>query len=151
MALEAPLSRYKKQNLMLFSAVLLGLSVWFYYDGYHNEKFIEKHTVNGQPDSTLKFNRQSPPFLALGGIACAVYLAIIRNRKIIAKDDGLDVNGSIIPYASIEKIDMTHFEKKGIAVIHYQDQSSQACSIKLSDRMYDNLPSLLDFVAGQIR
>jgi hypothetical protein len=68
MTIEAPLSRYKKQNLLLFTAVLIGLGIWFYYDGHYNEKLLEKHTVDGKPDSTLLFNQKSPPFLILGGV-----------------------------------------------------------------------------------
>lgn len=151
MSVEAPISRYKKQNLMLMAVVLLGLSIWFYYDGYHNEKFIEKHTKNGQPDSTLKFNRQSPPFLAIGGIGCAIYWWLIRHRKVVADDKKLDVNGLVISYDAIEKIDMTDFQNKGKAVIYYQNEQKQPRTLTLSDRMYDNLATLLDFLANQIR
>jgi hypothetical protein len=67
MAIVAPLSKYKKQNFMIFIAVLVVLGGWFGYDGYFNKGFIEEHTTisaTGEeiPDSDLVFNRKSPPY-----------------------------------------------------------------------------------------
>ena len=46
MAVEARLSMYKRNNYMIGMAVLAGLALWFAYDGYFSEKFIEEHTLN---------------------------------------------------------------------------------------------------------
>ena len=57
MTIEAPLSRYKKQNLIIVIAALFGFGIWFYYDSHYDKNFIEKHTVvdeqwQKQPNST---------------------------------------------------------------------------------------------------
>ena len=63
MAIEAPVSKYKKNNLRIFIILCIVAAVWFGYDGYFSKKFIEKHQdVQGNPDSTLAFNRKSPPY-----------------------------------------------------------------------------------------
>jgi hypothetical protein len=62
MAIIAPYSQYKKTNFKIGIVLLLAASVYFFYDGNHNQKFISRHTSNGKPDSTLVFNRKAPPF-----------------------------------------------------------------------------------------
>jgi len=151
MAVEAPLSRYKKNNLLIMAVLLIGLGIWFYYDGYHNAAFIAKHTQqDGSPDSTLNFNRKAPPFIIGGGIVLAIYLAAIRGRKIIADDTALRCGRLSIAYDAIEQINKTHFSSKGFFVITYNDQG-QRRQLKLSDRMYDNLPAVLDYIAAKIQ
>ena len=60
MSIEAPLSKYRKHNLLLIAIMLAAAAVWFWYDGRYSQNFITKHTVNGVPDSTLNFNLKSP-------------------------------------------------------------------------------------------
>ena len=148
-AVEAPVSRYKKQNLLIWIAVLAGLAVWFAYDGYMNEKFIEKHTKEGRPDHTLIFNRVSPPFLLAGSIVLAGWLMMIRNRKLTATDDSLHTGKAEIPYNRIESIDKTHFDSKGFFTLSYEE-NGQKREVKFSDRMYDNLPAVLDRIVEKI-
>ena len=151
MAIEASLSKYKKGNLKIAMVVLLGLSLWFAYDGYYNKSFIEKHTNEAsEADSTLKFNRQSPPYFFGGAIIVGAYYLVIRNKKVVAGDDGLVVNNKTIAYDSIEKIDKTHFDSKGHFVITYKNQSGQEASQKLSSRTYDNLSPVLEHLIAKI-
>ena len=90
MAIEAPLSRYKKNNFKIGIVVLLGLAIWFAYDGYFNDNFIQKHTnPDGVADSTLAFNRKSPPFLIGGAVLLWIYLFAIKDKKIIAGENSL--------------------------------------------------------------
>ncbi len=64
MAIEAPLSKYKKNNIKIFIVVLIALAIWCGYDGYFNEKWIEKHTKSdGSPKTYLTVNRKAPPYL----------------------------------------------------------------------------------------
>ena len=49
----------------LLSLILFLMGIWFFYDGFLNEEFIEKHP----DDATLKFNRYGAFVLfALAGI-----------------------------------------------------------------------------------
>ena len=150
MTIEAPLSRYKKQNLLIFIVVLLGLAGWFYYDGHYNTSFIEKHTVNDQPNSTLAFNQKAPPYMVGLAVVLAVYFVVIRDKKVIADDTSLFANGKTIAFSSIEKINKTHFDAKGYVLITYKDAKGQSCDLKLSDRTYDNLPAVLDHIVAKI-
>ena len=155
MNIEAPLSRYKKQNLIIAMAALFGLGIWFYYDGHYNTKFIEKHTVvdelgQEQPNATLLFNQKAPPYLFAAGVAVVIYFFVIRNKKVVADDTALHADGKTVEYGAIEKIDKTHFDRKGFFVLTYKDPQGQNRDLKLSDRTYDNLPAVLDHVVAKI-
>ncbi|HIJ67667.1 MAG TPA: hypothetical protein HPP87_01890 [Planctomycetes bacterium] len=151
MAIEAPLSKYRKNNFKIGIAVLVGLAIWFAYDGYQNEKFIQKHTdQSGVPDSTLVFNRTAPPYLAAGALILGVYLFAIKNKKVIAGQDRLVIGKREIAYDSIEKIDKTHFNSKGYFVVTYKDYQGVDSNLKISDRTYDNLPAVLDELIAKI-
>lgn len=152
MAIEAPLSKFKKNNIIIFIVVLLGAAVWLGYDGYFNEKFKEKNTEeDGSPNHTLVVNRKSPPYLAGGAIALGIYLALIRGRKIVAEENELILSdGKKISYDSIERIDKTYFDKKGYFVIGYKDPSGNDADLKISDRQYDNLAAILELLVSKI-
>ena len=155
MTIEAPLSRYKKQNLLIAFVVLVGLGVWFYYDAHYNESFIEKHTVvdeegNKHPNSTLAFNQKAPPYMFVGAALTAVYFFIIRSKKVIADETGLKANGKTIDYSAIEMINKTHFDNKGYFIVGYKDQQGNRCELKLRDSTYDNLKTVLDHLVAKI-
>ncbi len=156
MAVEAPLSKFKKNNVKIFIVVLVGLAIWCIYDSYFNEKFIEEHTKgygteNAQPYGWLVVNRKAPPFLIGGAVALAVYLLIIKGRKLTTDDTGLTINGKIIiAYDKIERIDKTHFDAKGYFVITHVAEGGKETDLKLSDRMYDNLSAVLDELVAKI-
>ncbi len=152
MAIEAPLSRYKRINFYIYIGVCLAAALWFGYDGYVNESFIKKHSdEQGRPTGTLAFNRKSPPFLLAGAMLLGGYFCTIRNRKVVAADDALVIAGKQkIPYDSIEKIDKTYFEKRGFFTITYKNEQGGTTQRTLSDREYDNLGPILDHLVAQI-
>jgi len=152
MAIEAGLSKFKKNNLKIYIVVLLIFGIWFGYDGHFSEKFREEHTdANGKPDSTLVFNQKSPPFFIGAAVLLGVYLFAIRNKKIIAEENELIISDKKkITYDSIEKIDKTHFDSKGFFVITYKNKAGAEVNYKLSDRKYDNLSAVLDELVAKI-
>lgn len=150
MAIEAPLSGYKKKNLLIIAVVLIGIGIWFGYDGYKNQTFIDKHTnEDGTPDSTLNFNRQSPPFFIAAGALAGIYLAVIKGKKVVADDTGLQAGKTSIAYDAIEAVNKTHFDRKGYFIVTYSD-GGQSKDLKISDRTYDNLPAVLDHIVAKI-
>ncbi|MHC5142751.1 MAG: hypothetical protein ACYSN8_00925 [Planctomycetota bacterium] len=149
MAIEAPLSSYKKKNILIIVAVLIGVGAWFAYDGYKNPDFIKKHTVDGVADSTLNFNRKAPPFMIGAGILLGIYFVVIKGKKIIADENELIAGSTMVSYDSIEKINKTHFDKKGFFIVTYS-QGGQNKELKLSDRTYDNLGAVLDQIVSKI-
>jgi hypothetical protein len=162
MAIVAPLSKYKKQNFMIFIAVLVVLGSWFGYDGYFNKTFIEDHVEKNElgepvldeegntiPDSDLAFNRKSPPYFFVGALLVAIRFFMVKGRKVVAGDTSLQTGNVEIPYDSIEKINKTFFDKKGYFIITYKDGENES-ELKLSDRSYDNMPAVLDEIVKQI-
>ena len=152
MAIEAPISKYKKNTLRFGIVILIAFAIYCVYDGYYNEKFMKKHTdESGNPDSTLVFNKKSPPYLIGGAVVLGAYLFVIRNKKIIAGENELIISDKKrIPYDSIQKIDKTHFEKKGFFIITYKDASGSENEYKISDRTYDNLAAIVDELVAKI-
>ncbi len=158
MVIEAPLGKYKKNNLKIYIAVCVIFAAVFAYDGYlseyewsHRRSFYEKHVKDGRPDDTMIFNQKAPIFLGVAAVALGIRLWAIRNRKLIADENELVVSDrQKIPYDSIEKIDKTLFEKKGLFVITYKDENGGEVNLRLSDKTYDNLAAVLDHVVAKI-
>ena len=152
MAIEAPLSKHKKNNFKIGIAICIGLAIWFAYDGYFNETFIEKHKdADGNPDSTLAFNQKSPPFFIGAAVLLGVYLLAVRNKKVITDEKELIIDDKErISYDSIQKINKTHFGSKGYFIITYKNKNGGEVNRKLSDRTYDNLTAVLDELVTKI-
>jgi hypothetical protein len=158
MVIEAPIGKYKKNNLKIYIVVCVFFAALFGYDGYlskyewsHRRGFYEKHVKNGQPDDTMVFNRKAPILLCVAAVALGIWLGTIRNRKLIADETELIVSDKQkIPYSSIEKIDKTLFKEKGFFIITYKDEKGGEVGLKLSDRTYDNLAALLDHLVAKI-
>lgn len=152
MAIEAPLSRYKRNNFYIYIGACLVAALWFAYDGYLNKSFIAEHSdEQGRPNSTLAFNQKSPPFFVAGALLLGGYLCVIRGKKVVAGDDALVIAGKQkIPYDAIESIDKTHFEKKGVFTITYKSEQGGQVRRTLSDREYDNLGPVLDHLIARI-
>ena len=160
MAIEAPISKFKKNNLKISIALCLAMAIIFAYDGYLSKykwskrySFYKEHVLDndGKPTPTMNFNRKSPPFFLGAAVLIGAYLFAIKNKKLIADENGLVFsNSNKIPYDSIERINKTYFEKKGICIITYKDESGKEVDRKLSDRTYDNLGAILDHLVAQI-
>jgi hypothetical protein len=152
MAIEAPLSKYKRNNVLIYIAVCLGLAGWFAYDGYVNQSFISEHTTEeGNPDGILVFNQKSPPAFVVAALLLGGYLYVIRQRKLVADDTELIVAGKErIPYSAIEKIDKTYFSDKGFFTIVYKRGDGGEAKLRLSDRQYDNLKPVLELLVAKI-
>jgi hypothetical protein len=160
MAIEAPLSKHKKTNFIIYIVVCVAIAIYCTYDGYLNEKFKAKHTNDdGSPDSTLVFNQKAPPFFIGVGVLLGVYLFAIRNRKLIADENELIIPSTSfrtgsdkerIPYDSIQKIDKTNFKSKGYFLITYKDKNGREADRKISDKKYGNLAAILDHLVAKI-
>lgn len=152
MAIEAPLSRYKRNNFKLYILVCLVLGGWFAYDGYISKSFISEHTdEDGSPNAVLVLNRSAPPVLAVVAGVIGAYYFLVKGRKVVAEEKELVIAGKKrIPYDAIEAIDKTHFEEKGTFAIIYKDPGGAEAKCRLSDRQFDNLGPILDHLVAQI-
>ena len=152
MAIEAPISRFKKTNIKICIAVCFGLVIWCVYDAHFNEEFIKKYTnADGNPTGWLVINKKAPPFLIGAAILFGVYLFAIKDKKLIADENELVINDKKrISCDSIQQIDKTYFEKKGFFVITYKDKGESQVRLRLSDRKYDNLPAIMEHLVAKI-
>lgn len=152
MAIEAPISKYKKTNLKIYIILCIAVAAWFAYDGYINKDFIEKNTnEDDTPNSTLIFNQKAPPFFAAAAVLFGVYLLVLKNKKLIADENELVFSDKDkIPYDSIQSINKTYFEKKGFFVITHKDEHGKEINRKISERNYDNLAPILDHLVAKI-
>ncbi|OQA02953.1 MAG: hypothetical protein BWY69_00747 [Planctomycetes bacterium ADurb.Bin401] len=151
MAVVAPLAKYKKTNYKIWFLILFVAGVWFLYDGYKNEKFIAKHTRDGQPDHTLLFHRKAPPFLIAGAVAVAIYSFVVNGKRIVADENELILsNGEKISYSSMESINKTEYASKGSFIIAYKGPDGKTVEKKISNRSWDNMDAVLDFLVTKI-
>ena len=160
MAIEAPVSKYRKTNLKIYIIVCILTASIFGYDGYLSKykwskrySFYQKHVIDndGKPDSTMNFNLKSPPFFIGVAMLLGVYLFAIRNKKLIADENELIFSDKEkISCDSIEEINKTKFKSKGYFVITYKDQNGREVKRKISDKQYGNLEAVLDHLVAQI-
>jgi len=160
MAVEAPISKYKKTNFKIFFGICIAIAVIFAYDGYLSKykwsgrySFYKEQVLDndGKPTPAMNFNRKSPPFFLAAAVLFAVALYVIKDKKIIADENELVISDKIrIPYDSIQQIDKTYFEKKGFFIITYKDKGSGEARLRLSDKKYDNLPAVLEHLVAKI-
>ena len=152
MVIEAPISKFKKNNFKIYIAICIGLSIWCIYDGYYNEEWIAEHTnSDGTPMAYLTVNRSAPYYLIGAAVLLAGYFFVIKSKKIIADENELIISAKEkISYDAIEKIDKTNFESKGFFIVTYKDQSGGEVDRKISDRKYDNLSAVLEHLVAKI-
>jgi hypothetical protein len=151
MSIVAPYSKYKKNNLKIVIFICLVCAAWFSYDGYLSKKFIQKHSdENGNPDSTLVFNQKSPPVFLAIALCCTIGLFIVKNKKIILDENSLILPRQTINCDSIEAIDKTFFDAKGVFTITYKNQKGDENTLKISYKKYDNLTAVLDELVAKI-
>jgi hypothetical protein len=151
MAIEAPLSKFRKNNILIYIVICIIFAAWFGYDGYLNKSFMKEHTEDGKPNSILKFNQKSPPFFLAGAVFFGIYYAMIKGKKLLAEENELIISEKKkIPYDSIEKINRTWFESKGFFIITYKDKDGKEINLKISDRTYDGIDKILNHLVGKI-
>ena len=152
MAIVAPLSKFKKNNIKIYIVCCLAFGAWCTYDGYFNETWIAEYTdAEGNQQPYLVFNRNAPFLLGAGAVLLGAYLYAIKDRKIVAEENELVFSDKLkIPYDSIEKIDKTHFDKKGYFVLTYRNNDGTQTDKKVDDRSFDNLPALLDHLVAYL-
>ncbi len=160
MAVEAPLSKFKKNGFKIYIAVCLIVTVVLAYDGYlskyewsKRQKFYKEHVLdnNGKPDGTMLFNMYVPFGLIAAAAALGVRFVMVKDKKLTTDDTKLTINGGkSILFDKIERIDKTYFEAKGYFVITHIVEGGKEADLKLSDRMYDNLAAVLDELVTKI-
>jgi len=146
MALEFKYSSYRVNNFAIAALLLLGLSAWFIYDGYHKVDFIEKHSDAGVPDDTLKFNRSFWYAGIPAAVVSAGFFFVLRGRKILVDDNTINISGKKIPLDAIESLDQSNFKEKGFFIIHH----GEGQSTKFSRNQWDGMNRLREFVIEKI-
>ncbi|MBN1765501.1 MAG: hypothetical protein JW860_09615 [Sedimentisphaerales bacterium] len=150
MAVEATASKFTRNTRIYLAVMCLAFGLYFFYDGWFGEyrqKELDKN--DGKPSPNLLFNQYA--IIPLGAIALWAIISLIGHsrKKIVADDKKLILSGNYeIPYSALKKINKTEFKKSGYIIIEYEE-NSEIKTLKLSDRTYDNLGSLLDEIIRQ--
>jgi len=160
MAIEAPISKFKKNGLMIYIGVCLLAAGVFAYDGYLSKyewsrrySFYKEHVIDndGKPTPTMNFNRKSPPVFLGIAVVLAAYLVTLKKKKLVDDENSLIFsNAEKIGYDAIRKIDKTHFDSKGVFALTYKDEGGKEIERKISNRKYDNLAAVLDRLVEKI-
>ena len=181
MVIEAPVSKFRKTNFKIYIGICIAVAIIFAYDGYLSKYkwsgrygFYKKNVLDndGKPTPAMIFNRKSPPFFLAGAVFFAVFLYVIKEKKLLADENELVIsNKKRIPYDSIQQINKTHFrtsakrnfvdnsngeiqEKadppEGYFIITYKNKEGKKVNYKLSDRKYDNLAAVLEHLVAKI-
>jgi hypothetical protein len=158
MAIEAPVCKFRKNNLKVYTAACIVFAIVFAYDGYlskyewsHRRGFYEKHAKEGRPDDMMIFNQITPIFLVALAAVLMGRLWTLKDKKLLAGENELVISDKEkISYDSIQKIDKTQFGSKGFFIITYKNKNGSEVKRKLSDRAYDNLAAVLDKLVAKI-
>jgi len=158
MAVEASISKFKKNNLKIYAVACILFAIVFAYDGYlskyqwsHRRSFYEEHVKDSKPDDTMMFNKTAPIFLAALAAVFMWRCWAIKDKKLWVDESELIINEKEkISLGSIQKIDKTHFQSKGFFVITYKNENGNETNRKLSNRTYDNLEAILDKLVAKI-
>lgn len=158
MAIEAPYSKYNKTNFKIGIGLCIVAAIVFAYDGYLSKyewslrrSFYEDHVKDDIPDGDMVFNQKSPFVLvSLAAVLTALFL-IRKNKRLLADENELIISAKEkISYDSIQKINKTYFDKKGIFIITYKNQDGREVNRKLNNRTYDNLKAILEHLVSKI-
>lgn len=159
MAIEAPISKYKKTNFKIYIAACIIFAVVFAYDGYlskyewsRRRSFYEKHIKDGRPDATMIFNQITPILLAAAAIGLGARLWALKDKKLVADESELMIsNREKISYDSIQKIEKTHFDPtRGYFIVTYKNKDGNEVNRKISSKIYDNLAAILEKLVAKI-
>ena len=160
MAIEAPITNYRKTNFKIYIVVCILGAIIFAYDGYLSQhewsgrySFYEKHVVNNEntPDDYMLFNQKAPMVLCVLAVILAVRFYCIKDKKLVADENELIFSEKDkIAYDSIEKIDKSMFESEGFFAITYKNEKGNEVDRKVSTKAYDNLSAILDEVITKI-
>lgn len=83
-------------------------------------------------------------FMFAALIVLAIYLVLIRNRKLVGNADHLVLpNGSRVTYSDVFRIDKRKWDRQGLAYLFYRDGSSEK-KAAIDDLQYDGAGKVLD-------
>ncbi len=149
----ATFSKYSKQNLMIAIVVCIGAIIVCIHDGYYNQDFINKHTIDDQIDSVLAFNKYSPPVFAVFAILAAIRYYVVGSYKVVADKEAIEIDGKLtIKYDDIESLNKTYFDVKGKGyfILKYKSSDGSLKDLKISKKRYDGTSELLETIVSKI-
>jgi len=152
MAVEAKGSNYSFRTGIIITVASIAFGAYFFYDGWISESYQQKETdpETGETTFNLKFNRVYGPIVC--GLAAGYFLIgalTLRRKRLVAEGEGLRFSGGqFIPYGAMKAINRTPLQKKGYFTIDYEEEG-QRKTLKLTERVYDNLGLLLDEIVKQ--
>lgn len=159
MAVEAPVSKYHRNNQLLYTVACAVVALILAYDGYLSKyewsqrySFYEKHVIenDNKPDDVMKFNRYAPIALIFGAAFFGYRYYTLKGRKIVVDETAVHMPEGDIGIDSIQAIDKTHYESKGYFELIRKTGKDSNERVKLSSKSYDNLDAVLEDLASRI-
>ena len=141
MAVICTLAKARKWRWIVYIVASAVFSVYCYYDGWISDKYKDEL-------SNLWFNRVAAVVLAVTFVVLViVYLTKISKTRVVADDNGIDVNGKfVIKWDSIKRVDDSYVEK-GLLDIFYVDENGKEKKWVADDYKITNFDELLDEIS----
>jgi len=155
MSVEARISPSWAGRWLLIAVSLLGFAGWYAYDaqtGYPRENQEAAARQEAPPYSERDIAVQ---WMIAGGclvlsVVVLMRLAVHFGRRWSADETGLrGPRGLDLSYDRITAIDKTRWDRKGIAVVHYQTPSGEAGAVKLDAWVFRGADCVLAEVERQ--
>lgn len=176
MAIEARVNPGWVAKWLVMGSLLLGMGAWCLYDAVvaypeHNRRVAAFNELKeqgrladwptiaaehgwsdadpGEPKTDLDILSQWIMLAICGplGLAAIVIVALHARRRITADEAGLvGPRGERVPYGRITSIDKERWERKGIAVVHYETADGRSLSVKIDDWVYRGAAEVLQEV-----
>ncbi len=136
-------SYYRNARYLLATGMVL-MGIWFFRDGYYNWPAINQrdrdtgHDKVTYSDMDLLFQRVLAFTLPPCGLLLVVWALHKSRGEYRLSDQTLYVPGHPpIPLSSIESLDKSKWDRKGVAVVSYRIAGGKSGTFKLDDFVYD--------------
>lgn len=140
--------RYYRNTRYLIAALAVGMGMWFLYDGLvkwprENAENIAREQPVAHSELDLRLQKILGTTLPPLGIALLAWMLYNSRGAYRLAENVLNAPGHPpIPLDNIRKLDKRLWERKGIAVIEYEDPASgQRRQLKLDDFVYEREPT----------
>ena len=135
-------------RLFIFAGMLLGLGLWFLYDGYVAKKYPHKpFSENINQWFTWAINCIGPFILIPVGLVFLVWGIVILRRVLVADADGIGYVGKQkLAWSDVGSVDASQLKAKQILILEYGD----AGRMKLDSWKLDNYQKLVALIEQHV-
>lgn len=116
MSVECGLGKGRKIQLLFGLVLVLAFGIWCGYDGWLNEDY----QPGGKKENNRLFSQAAAIACGVGVLVLVGWFARASRTRVVADDDGIDVNGKIrIAWSELTKADDSKYDK-GLVRLYYE-------------------------------